>query len=104
MRKPLPNQGESQKIVDSTTRRVGFSVQNPGSVDVYYIFDDQRTLDTLGTGGIPSAGHFLPGGTQNAPVVHQCVYNARVFARGVAAGAAIEINIWDVDIPCGNGK
>lgn len=108
MRKPLPFQGESQKIVDATNRRIGFSLQNPSSVDVYYLIDttggsEQRTLDTLTTGNIPIAGHLLSGGVTPPPVVVIPWFaNGKVFARTTAAGGQIEVEIWDVDLPCGH--
>ena len=106
MRKPLPFVGESQKVVDASNRRVGFSLQNPSSVDVWYLIDtaggsEQRTLDTLGGGSVPIAGGLLPGGAVPPPIVIVPWFaNGKVFARGVAAGAQIEVQIWDVDLPC----
>lgn len=103
MRVPLPFQGESRKIVDATGRRVGFSIQNPLSVDAYYIIDqqgqEQRTLDNVGAGNVPQAGHFLPGGVSPPPIVVVPWFaNGKVFARGVAAGAAVEVEVWEVDL------
>jgi hypothetical protein len=98
MRVNIPFTGPSLKIVDATGGRKGFSIQNLSAVDVYYS-DDQRTLDSLGPGAapLPTAGHILPGGTTNPPVVYPWFANGRIFARAQNAGAQLEILIYDVD-------
>jgi hypothetical protein len=96
MRVQVPFNGPSLKVVDATGGRKGFSIQNVGAVDIYYS-DDQRTLDSIPLTGPPNAGHFLPGGTTNPPVVYPMFANGKIFVRAQNAGALLEIVIYDVD-------
>jgi hypothetical protein len=100
MRVQVPFGTQSLKVVDSTGGRKGFSIQNVGAVDIYYS-DDQRTLDSVGPANLPSAGHLLAAATPVLPpVVYPWFYGAKIFVRAQAAGALLEIIIYDVDLPC----
>lgn len=104
MRVPVPFGTQSLKVVDATGGRKGFSIQNVGAVDIYYS-DDQRTLDSLAQGGgnVPTAGHLLPATNPvSPPVVYPWFYGGKIFVRAQAAGALLEIIIYDVDVPCGS--
>jgi hypothetical protein len=99
MRVPVPfGQGQpSVAYVDTQGKRKGVSVQNAGSVDIFYS-QDQRTLDTLPASGRPNAGHILAAA---APVPLPVVipfFIGKYYFRATSAGASLEVDIWDVDI------
>lgn len=97
MRVPVPFSGPSIAVVTATDKRKGFSIQNVGAVDIYYS-DDQRTLDTLGAGGIPQGGHLLAAQVPvPPPTVYQIVYGLKIYVRAPAAGALLEVLIYDID-------
>jgi hypothetical protein len=92
--------GQSLKIVDSKNpkRRVGFSIQNVGASDVFYS-DDQRLLDSVGAANLPVAGHLLAAAAPvPPPVVYPWFANGQIFVRAQAAGALLEIVIFEVDV------
>lgn len=100
MRVPVPFQGPSISIVDATTKRVGFSIQNPGAVDLYYS-DDQRTLDSVPASNLPQVGHLLPAATPpQPPTVYPWFYGKKIYIRAQNTGGSVEVLIYDVDVPC----
>lgn len=104
MRVQVPNIGPSLKIVDAlpsgTPKRIGFSIQNPSTVDVYYS-DDQRTLDSVSPANLPLVGHLLAAATPPlAPLVYPWFVGKQIFVRAQNPGASLEVIIYDVDLPC----
>lgn len=92
--------GGSIRIVDARGKRIGFSIQNPGAVDVYYS-DDQRQLDTVNAANLPTVGHLLAAATPAfPPVVYPIASGIEIFARAQGVGAQLEVLIYDVDGPC----
>lgn len=98
MRVPVPTNG-SIRLLQTAGARKGFSIQNVSPVDVYFS-DDQRQLDSVSSANLPTVGHLLATAT---PVLSPTVYPffiGGIYARAQAAGAQVEIMVYDVDIPC----
>jgi hypothetical protein len=99
MRVNVPIAG-SIKVVDASGGRKGFSIQNPSAVDVFYS-DDQRLLDSVSAANLPTVGHLLAAAAPvPPPVVYPWFANGRIYVRAQAAGAQVEIMVYDVDPPC----
>lgn len=98
MRITVPIDG-SIKIVDSAGGRKGFSIQNVGAVDIFFS-DDQRLLDSVDTANLPTAGHLLAASAPVPPPVVYPWFIGKIFVRAQAAGALLEVVIYDVDLPC----
>lgn len=99
MRNPVPIAG-SITVVDATGRRVGFSIQNVGPVDLYYS-DDQRLLDSVTPANLLTVGHLLPAATPaQPPTIYPIFANKKIYIRAQNAGGQVETMIYEIDLPC----
>jgi hypothetical protein len=89
----------SIKVLDTSGKRKGVSLQNISAVDIYYS-DDQRLLDSVGTANLPTVGHLLAATSPvPAPVVYPW-YIGKIYVRAQSAGAQLEILVYEVDPVC----
>lgn len=98
MRINVPS-GSSISVVNTNGQRKGFSIQNVGAADIFFS-DDQRLLDTVGTGNLPTAGHLLAAANPVLPPTVYPFFIGKLFCRAAAAGALLEVITYDVDVPC----
>jgi hypothetical protein len=89
----------SVKLLDTGGQRKGFSIQNVSAGDLFYS-DDQRQLDSVTSANLPTVGHLLAAAAPVPPPVVYPWFVGKIFIRAQAAGAQVEILVFDVDPPC----